>query len=197
MIYNLSRDKRKYYSQRNNEIKPGATCKPTSTIECIDIAGWELPIGNYAQPEDNLSEYIDVEMGKGPSGHEDWENIKIAINDHFLENTKPIIGPRWDWNLEDVFWGIVNGNPFASSTWLTKSGHIVSIVGFETTQEEITEISDLDINAIIYIIVDDPYGNRTSGQYIKGLSGWNNYYSMKAWTTVWRRTGIQVRKKDN
>ena len=38
MIVNISKPE-KYYRQNNNELSPLIRCKPTATVECLDLAG--------------------------------------------------------------------------------------------------------------------------------------------------------------
>jgi hypothetical protein len=192
-VYNLSKTRDTYYSQRNNQIRPTIRCKPTGTVEGLAINGWPLPSGDYPQPEDNLTAYC--EKTWGIDAPEDWGKITQAINDYFLPNDKPIIGPRWDWDLREALFGITQGIPFIASTWLTTVGHIVSLVGFETTQAEVGVWKDIDIAQVKNIIIDDPYGNRTSGHYGTDLDGWNNKYDIVTWMPLWRSIGIQIKKR--
>ena len=53
---NLSINKSNF-SQRNNKINPASTCGPTNMVQALDYAGWELPNGEFAQPEDNFTKF--------------------------------------------------------------------------------------------------------------------------------------------
>jgi hypothetical protein len=205
MIVNLSPNKNRYYSQRNNALAPGVSCKPTATVQCLDIAGWPLPKGKWAQPEDNLTDLCRSGEGRAARNrlcpdqantppNELWPVIVWALNQKLYPNQNPCIGPRWDWDLKEALFGLVQGVPFAASTFLTPAGHIVSLVGFETSQESIVSAQDLDLLKVTTIIIDDPYGDRTSGVYDFNKTGWNNRYSLKDWLTVWRATGIQIKR---
>lgn len=194
MIFNLNPTKDKYYRQLNNLIKPTIRCKPTGTVEGLDLAGWELPTGKYKQPEDNLTYYCDTNFGEDAS--EDWRIIADAINNHFLPNDKPVIGPRWDWNLQKILFDITKGIPFVASTYLTKTGHVVVLVGFETEQTNpILVEEDVDISKITNFIIDDPYGDRTTGKYDTSKTGHNNKYKPVDFLGFWRNTGIQIKLK--
>lgn len=192
--YNIS-DKSKYYRQNNNEIKPGIRCKPTAVTEALDLAGWPLPSGNRKQPEDNLTEYMEKTFG--PDSPEDWRFIRQAINDYFLPGSGAVIGPRFDWMIREALFGITRGLPFVASTWLTKTGHIVNIVGYVTEEEILPKTwQEIDFDKVTEIIIDDPYGDRTSGKYETGKSGFNNRYPKRTFAAdIWRATGIQIRKK--
>lgn len=206
-IYNLSPDKSNYYSQRNNELDPRITCKPTATVECLALAGWPLPRGEHAQAEDNLTALcrtgeaqtimlaLDPKLAGTPPS-EVWGVIAWAVNHRWYPTYRPLIGPRWNWTLREALFGITRGIPFAASTWLTKGGHVVSIVGFDTMQE--TPIYDsigLNMDSITSIIIDDPYGDRTSGVYDTNKTGWNNRYIYTEFLKVWRGIGIQIRPR--
>ncbi len=204
--YNLSPTKDNYYSQRNNEIDPSVTCKPTSTIECLDLAGWPMPFGGFHQPEDYLTSLCRSDAGKqalarfSPKNktdkpNEDWHVIKWALS--VIYKSKPVISDlRWDWTLKEALFGITKGKPFACSTWLTKGGHVVSLVGFETEQtEDIPSLQALDMTKVRAVIIDDPYGNRLAKDgYLSGESGWNNRYSIGTWADYWRGIGLQINK---
>lgn len=194
MFVNISQDPGKYYSQRNNLLKPTIRCKPTATVEALDLAGWPLPFGPYKQPEDNLTAYCEKRFG--PDSPEDWEDIVKAVNEYFEPAGQPAV-LRYDWPIAVALFGLTQGLPFAASTYLTKGGHVVNLVGFESCQpaESVKKWPDLDMSAVKSIIIDDPYGNRTSGAYVDN-NGFNCHYSYDEFVKVWRGIGIQVRKKE-
>jgi len=206
-IYNLSPTKENYYSQRNNAIDPSNTCKPTATIEALAIAGWPFPQNeHYAQPEDALTALCRtglahaVMLQADPKANdrnpnEYWEVIAWAINDEWYPTYRPLIGPRWNWTLREVLHGITQGIPFVASTKLTKYGHVVDVVGFVTEQDDYDEFDELalDISAVKEIIIDDPYGDRTSGKYDFTKTGWNNRYPFDTFKKFWTGVGVQIR----
>lgn len=207
--YDLSPTRDKYYRQTNNEIAPGVTCKPTSTVMCLDIAGWPLPIGPRKQPEDSLTELCRSTSGikkmleidrslNGTMPNEVWGVIAWVVNERWYpdEAVKPIIGPRFDWSLQEALFGITQGFPFAASTKLTEGGHVVAVVGFDTEQEEKPgAVKALDMKKVKSIIIDDPFGDRTSGEYDTAKTGYHNRYDMATWLSIWKSVGIMVRRK--
>ena len=206
--YNLSPTKTNYYSQRNNIIDPAITCKPTATVEALALAGWSFPPNEeHHQPEDALTALCRTGGGhsvmlktnpqaQGRNPNEFWDVIAWAINEQWYPKDKPLVGPRKNWTLREVLYGIIRGVPFAASTMLTKYGHIVNIVGFVTAQDAtIYDSIELDLDAVKEIIIDDPYGNRTSGQYNLSATGWNNHYSFSEFKKAWTGVGIQIRPK--
>ena len=192
--YNINPTGQKYYLQNNNLIKPTIRCKPTATVEGLDLADWPLPEGSYQQPEDNLTSYMEGVLG--PNSPEDWDSIRMAINGHFLAGPKPVIGPRWNWDIREALFGLTCGEPFVASTWLTKAGHVVNIIGFVTTDDTLPlQWRALNMDAVTEIIIDDPYGDKTSGTYDVGKTGHNNRYPAKFFIEkLWRGTGIQIKR---
>ena len=182
-----------YYSQRNNQIKPSIRCKPTATVCGMEILGIQLPSGPYKQPEDNLTDYM--EKTYGPNSPEDWPSIEKAINEHFLPLNKPIVGPRWNWTIREALFGITQGIPFIGSTWLTKPGHVVTIIGFTTNDESTPRTwQEIDFDQVQEIIIHDPYGDRTSGEYTSQSGRGNRYPAVFFYTRLWRGVGIQIKR---
>ena len=214
--YNLGTTRDTYYKQGGsgagrNEIDPNSTCKPTSVVEGLAIAGWEpwrIIAGAYRQPEDNLTnacrglaaDSVKVKAGidRATPGNEVWEVVAEIVNGVFYggRSTTPIIGPRYNWNLKEVLWGIAMlERPFEASTWLAKAGHIVTMKGFSTSQEDIpTDWRELDLMQISEIIIDDPAGRPMgNGHYDFDADGWNVKYTLAGWDKYWRATGVQIR----
>lgn len=206
-VYDLAPTKAKYYRQTNNEISPGVTCKPTSTVMGLDLADWPPPTGSYRQPEDNLTAMCRSDAGKavmlaidprleGTPPNEVWGVIAWAINEVFYPKQRPLCGPHWDWRLQEALFSVVQRIPFIASTWLSRGGHVVSIAGYETEQEEVpANWSDIDLAAVKSIIIDDPYGFHTvKGGYDTSRSGYHNRYTLEEWKPYWRGIGIQIRR---
>lgn len=190
--WNIS-DPKKYYRQNNNDLSPNVRCKPTALVQGLDLAGWKLPSGKRKQPEDNLTEFMEQKYGK--DSPENWTLIVRAINEHFLPGSGAVIGPRYNWMIREALFGLTQGVPFVASTWLTDSGHVVNIVGFTTDDESIPlKWDDILFSAIREIIIDDPFGCRTSGKYDTKKSGFNNRYPRDEFMKLWRSIGVQVRR---
>jgi hypothetical protein len=218
VIYDLSPSRDKYYRQNGwgpgrNEIDPGVTCKPTSVVMALDIAGWPmeplLSAFNYKQPEDCLTALcrspeaeaykLSVDMNlKDTPGNEVWAVIAWALTK--LYGARVFSGPRWAWSMKEVLWGIAKlKRPFAASTWLTKGGHVVDIVGFETAQENLGEAwYDVKLGELSALIIDDPAGVRMAdGAYDQAVSGYHTHYTIEEFMArYWRGTGLQIVKKE-
>ena len=182
-IVNLSKPE-KYYRQNNNELSPLIRCKPTSTVECLDLAGWEpeqIITGDYRQPEDNLTDYIEKTYGK--DAPEDWTAIIKAVR-HFYGQTVCRFHSGWD--LPAVMRAVSNGNPCSLSTRLTQGGHVVTFVGYEIDEQR---------KEVTSVIINDPFGNKTSGIYDTGASGFNNKYKYKVFEALYKQFGLEVFKK--
>ena len=166
IIVNLSKPKN-YYKQTNNEIKPLIRCKPTATVECLDIAGYrpeQFITGKFKQPEDNLTAYLEEKYGE--NAPEDWDKIVQGIKRFYGESICKFHGNLTE---KQILEGLDKGNPFAVSTRLTRGGHVVSVVGYEAMNEQHSTLTAW--------IIDDPYGKWTSGVYDKEQSGYNQRYT--------------------
>lgn len=197
MFYDIHEDD-KYYVQTNNILDPLIRCKPTATTEGIDLSNWDLSKikGVYKQPEDNLSFTCEAKYGK--DSPENWWKIKATI-DSIYGYPSIVVGPSWNWDIRQALFGIIKKVPFIASTYLTRSGHVVVITGFKTKCDErplnYTQIKESDI---ISVVIDDPYGNKTSGVYDFSKSGKQNEYPYETWiNNYWRGTGIQIRRNEN
>lgn len=222
-VYDLSPTSERYYRQNGpgpgaNEIAPGVTCKPTSTIMGLDVAGWPVPghgvagfdpkLCMYKQPEDNLTALCRSPEGKaymlanwpdlkGTPPNEVWGVIAWALMRFY--GRKTIAGPRWDYDLREALWGIARlRRPFIPSTSLSKGGHVVMIAGYVTEQDEIpANYFDLDLEKVREIIIDDPYGKHSvAAGYDVNQSGYHNRYTLAEFKNYWRGIGIQVLRKE-
>jgi len=222
-VYDLAPNADRYYRQNGsgpgaNEIAPGVTCKPTSTIMGHDVGGWPVPshgaagfekaLTMYRQPEDNLTALcrspegeaymLAIDPGlKGTPPNEVWFVIAWALRKIYCRKT--IVGPRWDWSLREALWGIARLRlPFVASTSLSKGGHVVMISGYRTEQDEVPpNYFALDLEAVKEIIIDDPYGKHlvTAG-YDVNQSGYHNRYTLAEFKNYWRGIGIQILRKE-
>ena len=63
--------------------------------------------------------------------------------------------------LQQMCWLLMHDKPLIMSGKFTESGHFVAVMGFVSKQDksEIQKMTDIDLNRITAVIVDDPYGN--------------------------------------
>jgi hypothetical protein len=81
---------------------------------------------------------------------------------------------------------VSNGNPCSLSTRLTQGGHVVTFVGYEIDEQR---------KDVTSVIINDPVGNKTSGVYDYGVSGFNNKYKYKVFEALYKQFGLEVFKK--
>lgn len=169
-----------YYSQRNNmlvwpdkikwpssqiSVSWKTMCNVTSICEALEIAGWNFPVGQYKQPEDNLGKYIleskeidDLYKKCFPamyksyiralSGQASSQELKsvtppIEIHDLLSKGTNLWIGSTatnfyTNLNFKKALWSnMVESNlPMVISTTFGGFGHIVVCTGFTMTEAE-------------------------------------------------------------
>ena len=171
MIYKVEKGKSNY-SQRNNLLKPNSACNTTSIVMALDYIGYSFPKGGYKQPEDNLTEYMDSqEMLEYRDAWADNSNLKWpkdyrpAEIAHCLE----VGSNRWlganavkfieSIDCHHIFFEIIKGRPVVLSTAFTTAGHVVVLVGIETSQKHIYEPDEIRLDTITKIFIDDPFGN--------------------------------------
>jgi hypothetical protein len=144
-VINLAKGK-DYYQQRNNELRPGASCNSTSMVQALSIMGLAFPKSEYKQPEDALTAYI-IAQGGNPEIHADlsrFTNQWMSKDVTKFSTALPV---------DSILLEIKNGRPvvlsgtFPGHPTPMKShyGHIVTLVGYEESKKG--------------IIIDDPYGN--------------------------------------
>ena len=162
------------YSQRNNEINPHGSCNTTSIVMALCYLGYNFPAGKYAQPEDNLTDFITtdsrciVERNKFVAANPWAKGIpSVQIHDLLACCTNIWLGKKvvtFAWNrkifeilaqLEDKRPVVLSGTfPGFPTVMPEPYGHIVTAVG------AIWE-SDNGSSSVqpTHIIIDDPYGN--------------------------------------
>ena len=79
-IINLTKDD--YYTQRNNIIKPGVACMPTSRVMFYIGNKIQFKSPDNMQPEDYFMEVLN-----SPEG---WDSLSSWIKDYNLTHKKPI-----------------------------------------------------------------------------------------------------------
>jgi hypothetical protein len=175
---NLSK-KENYYTQRNNVNYPFSSCGVTSMINALCASNIPFPILKNKQPEDYLTEMLEsdlaytvaktkynllIKQGYPPRlihGMLEWAvNRFVGYQaDIFIEHTsiQTMIFSLW-----------VNKNACVVDGKFTKDGHIVCVVGFTyehgmNANWEPRSYSDVLLNRIQSIIIDDSYGNYFAG----------------------------------
>jgi len=171
---NVSEDK-SYYSQRNNKIKPGSACNVTSATSWL-VCNGEIPFyPKEVQLEDFLMATLNGKQGYNKmfqvastlypdyAPNEVHSCLQWAINE-VAEKTIDVF--RTEVSLEHFIYSLVKGKAVIVSGIFNGLHHIVNLVGFESTQENIMQAShprDIDISKVKKFIIDDPWGKAESG----------------------------------
>ncbi len=154
-----------YYTQRNNEIEPEASCNVTAMVQALSVAGWPLPKGRHKQPEDNLMDFIRHDktvlkkwrridpQGKYPPNQ--WHDL-LCLGTNLWLDAGGIEGAEYIallrcFGFED-FKALIDrgGAAVFSGRFKTRRGsigHIVAGVGYYMGREDEG------------ILIDDPYGD--------------------------------------
>lgn len=169
--FNISKDD-DYHSQRNNNFVPIDSCQTTSAIMALKASGIDFDYPKDMQPEDYLTSITDskeahdfmrenapwaIKQGIPPAQVHivlEWAINKLVGRtvDKFTTTAK----------IEDLLFNILDNKASLISGRFTDYGHVVCLVGFETTQENINEVTrseDINLWKVKNFIIDDPYGN--------------------------------------
>jgi len=170
---NLSKDF-DYHTQRNNKYVPMASCNTTALIMALISSNISFDYPAGMQPEDYLTSLLQSkeafdEMKKiAPWAVKDgYPPQEVHVMLEWAVNQK-LVGRKVDVfttnaTIQDLLFNILKKeSTCAVSGYFTKSGHIVTLVGFESKQKNIESIKraeEIDLDKVKDLIVDDPYGN--------------------------------------
>ena len=192
--YNVAPTKEFYYSQRNNELRPSASCQCTSTVTALNILGIEFPKDDkFKQPEDSLLNFINTSK-EVDEFYKKFDNYSYTQYINSGKDAKNFTPPQevhgvlsYGTNLwlgknvdtfkigittQDILFEFISGRPVVFSGVFNKFHHVVCGVGFTTSQEtEIKSPTDIDLTKVINVIINDPYGDYRYGY--SNLNGCN------------------------
>lgn len=195
MKINLSKDV-SYYTQRNNRFYPYGTCNTTSMIQALEASGIPFDYPEGVQPEDHLTQILDTK--------EAWDIMKArhpwavpggfaprhvhamldwAVNEKLVG--QKIVEFRTNVSIKEILLSILRFHAVVVGGRFTKYGHIVSVVGFDTTQKNLTPESsaeEINLEQVSHIIIDDPYGNFHTGY--KDVNGNDTLYTVQQFDWV-------------
>ena len=172
-----------YYTQRNNEIKPGSACNVTAMIMALSAAGWpvdRLSDSAHSQPEDALMFFLcndrsvrDAWLKVDPSRRyppNEWHPV-LAYGTNLFLRQKGLLGDEADAvefserrSLSQFIRALDFGGACVTSglfTFKSKKvcGHVVAVVGYKTDEE----------GNVVSLIIDDPWGDyRTYYENVRG-----------------------------
>lgn len=162
-----------YYTQRNNQLKPGGACNVTAMIAALLAAGYavdSLATEKYSQPEDALMDFIlhdertlalwKVLDQSGRNAPNEWHPV-LALGTNLFLREKGLVGKdvnavEWgEWRSKsDIVGTLRNGGAAVLSGLFVAEGrntigHVVACVGFK---------EDDDGN-LTHFILDDSWGD--------------------------------------
>lgn len=130
-----------YFCQYDNELYAGSSCQNTSVAMALAKYGWK---GN----PDQITKSYGKDMAQTPAGLETVFNTVAEKNGLNVRVKSHTAG-----TMELVNKLLAEGKPVIAHGWFTKSGHVVTITGFDGK----------------YYTVNDPAG-KWNGQYKGGYS---------------------------
>lgn len=182
LLVNLSRDN-DYHTQRNNRFIPMTSCNTTSAIMALKASRIRFDSPRGVQPEDHLTKLLlsneshAIMRDKYP-----W-----AIRNGYPPNqvhgmlawgVNRLVGRKvdqfkTDGTLQEIVWHLFKRRALIVNGRFTRYGHMVCVIGFQSTQADwdIESQDDINLSQVIAITVDDPYGNYH--QQYKDFSGNN------------------------
>ncbi len=168
-LVDLSKDD-DYHTQLNNTVWPMEACGPTSGINCLYAAGidFDKPVGIAA--DDHLMSILRSDEGYkvmarlAPWAAGAYHPNEVHICLEWAINK--MVGRKVDkftehGTLQSVIWNLAHGRPLIMSGPFTPGGHMVAVVGFLSAQheDEVEILERVMLKTVIYIKVDDSYGD--------------------------------------
>jgi len=174
MIINYSKDK-SYYTQRNNRKRPRSACNVTAATEACVLTGNAFNHPDGWQPEDYLMQILESDEARqhldaiwpgapAKAPFNPWnysDTIAWAVNKAVGYEACTVRQVK----LKDLLFHLFTSGIPVISGHFTRNGHFITIVGIETSQQDLESIStpdEIDISQIKHIIVDDPWGDYTT-----------------------------------
>lgn len=203
-------------TQNNNRIIPNEACAPTSGAMFLNYSKVDYFSPKGVQPED----YIMATLN-GKFGYDKLLEIAPQLYPDYAPNEvhgclewclSEIVGRKishfsTSWTTAELLFSLVKGKPVIISGKLAGLNHVVILVGFKTTQENIKEIqspNDINLGLVESVSFDDPYGDPRSGKYDRTVSGndlkielnyfYNNFKPLKS-DLKWGHMHIDVAQK--
>ena len=167
-----------YRTQLDNRFFPNGTCNTTSMVNMLLTNNVEFQYPTDMQPEDYLTTLLESPeawarmrqlypwaVSKGYHPRHVHDMLAWAVNEKLVG--RPVVKFSTQSSLAEIAYDIaVRKRACVVSGRFTSYGHIVAVVGLETSQEDIETVDNpgnIDIAAISAFIVDDPYGNYFTG----------------------------------
>lgn len=190
-----------YNKQRDNQRYPLETCGPTSMAMALSQSGYVVPTEKGQDPADAITMYLTTkpfyERMYDMLGTRDTRWKPFNLHALLTAGVNEMMGKtvsqfRTNWKLKNLLFNIVQGGGAVLSGDFTlpdgrELGHMVSLAGFETYQQNIEMVEDyteVELKALSSFIIDDPYGNWYTGY--KDHHGNDIEYSIKDFNSIFR-----------
>ncbi len=162
-----------YFSQRNNKKRPGSACNVTAATQACALTGNEFNHPDGIQPEDYLMSILESgEAKRKLNSIFPWAKFNPWNTSHVIawavnKAVGKTICEVKKITLQEMLYHILVGGAIVVGGKFTRSGHFITVVGWGSDQfSPITQINkptDIDINLVTDIIIDDPWGDYTTG----------------------------------
>lgn len=172
MQVNLSTD---YHTQRNNEVLPLTSCGATAAVMALKASGWPVTAPRGVQPEDHLTGILlspDAVERRGAIPGE-WADDISPNQIHVVLSwginqwmKKPAVRFTESGTLSEIVWRLYHRTALVMNGLFAGLDHNVAVVGFITLQHEyewLTGRDAIDLTKITAVIIDDPWGDYTTG----------------------------------
>jgi len=167
-----------YHSQVNNKLFPLSACNTTSAIMWMLDCHVPFEFPANMQPEDYLTQITET-----PEAYDYMKQVAPWAWDRDRPKVPPrqvhaclawainklagktVVKFRVDVQLQELVAELARGNAAILSTVLTRSGHVVTLVGV-TSKQELRDLKDprsVKLDSIMSWTIDDPYGNYHTG----------------------------------
>ena len=174
-----------YRPQWDNTLYPASTCNTTSMVHALEVSGIPFTYPEDMQPEDYLTNILESKeaysrlvklykwaVGKYPP-RQVHAMLSWAVNEKLVGT--PCTFFTTNATIQEMIYHLVaTRTALVVGTDFTSYGHIVTVVGLATAQEDIMQAQsprDVNLEAISSIIVNDSWGNYLTGY--KDRNGFN------------------------
>lgn len=195
-----------YRPQWDNTIDPGGTCNVTSMVHALEICGIMYSHPDGMQPEDYLAKLLEspesysrmARLYRWAVGTYRPRHIHAmlswAVNEKLVGREVTFFTERA--SMQEIIYHIwASRTPIVTGGRFTPYGHIVTVVGFETAQEDFSYVSSpdsIELAAVRTIIINDSWGNYLTGY--RDRNGYNVRLPYHTFVKLVKTEGSEKRK---
>lgn len=195
-----------YRPQWDNAIDPSGTCNVTSMVNALEVGNFEFQAPEGMQPEDYLATLLETKeaysimarLYKWAVGSYKPRHVhgmlSWAVNEKLVGTPVTFFTERAHMR-EIIYHMVATRTAVVTSGRFTPYGHVVTIVGFASSQDDIlmaTAPQDIKLSHISHIIVNDPWGNYFTGYRDK--NGFNVRFPYHTFVGLANTPGKEDRK---